>query len=161
MCHANIPHNHSFTWSTLVLHDNSFIAYKGLIKSNCHYFLVCTAVTLVSWNARRMLPKDASTQRMFSLFSSDDQLWMNVCQHSHLFSFLHSAICEINWDREKINKLNGEEWRNYIPTIHHHLMRSTSNRLRMNGWSSSYAHYIQLRLIIQSEQADHPRVDAP
>ncbi len=29
------------------------------------------------------------------------------------------------------------------------------------GWSSSCPHYIQLRLIIQALQADHPRVDAP
>ncbi len=29
------------------------------------------------------------------------------------------------------------------------------------GWSSSRPHYIQLRLIIQAEQAHHPRVDAP
>ncbi len=35
-----------------------------------------------------------------------------------------------------------------------------ANQLQL-GWSSSHPHYIQLRLIIQAEQDDHPRVDAP
>ncbi len=97
------------------------------------------------------ISKGTSTQRMISSFSLDP----------HFLSFLHSAIREINWNREQINSLNREEWWNYIHTIHHRLTRPTSSRSRMNGWSSSRPHYIQLRLIIQAEQANHTRVDAP
>ncbi len=117
-----------------------------------------------------------STRRMISSFSSDDQLklisfgWMSVDIHTC------SAFCiqhEINWNREKINKLNGERWCNYIHTIHHRLTRLTSSWLGMNGWlklisfdevqlgwSSFCPHYIQPRPIIQAEQADHPRINA-
>ncbi len=34
-----------------------------------------------------------------------------------------------------------------------------ANQLQL-GWSPLHPHYIQLRLIIQAEQADHPRVNA-
>ncbi len=86
---------------------------------------------------------------------------MNICWRPHLFSFLHLATREINWNREKINKPNGDGWCNYIHTIHHRLTRPTSSQSWMNGWlklisfdqfqlgwSSSCPHYIQLRLII-------------
>ncbi len=33
------------------------IMYEELTKSHCHYFLVCTTVTLASWNTGRMLPE--------------------------------------------------------------------------------------------------------
>ncbi len=95
-----------------------------------------------------------------SSFSSDDQLWTNVCRHLHLFSFLHSVIREINWNREKINKLNEEGWCNYVRTIHHCLTRLM---LSEDEWLIE-AHQLRsasIRLIIftstlHSAQADHP-----
>ncbi len=82
--------------------------------------------------------------------------WSATCSAFCIQQYMKSTEIE-----KKISDLNEEGWCNYIQTIHHRLTRPTSSWTRMNGWSSSSPHYIQLKLIIQAEQAYHPRVDAP
>ncbi len=87
-----------------------------------------------TWRLCNWENKGASTRGMISSFSLDDQLWMNICRRPHLFSFLHLAIHKINWNWEKINKLNGEGWCDFAYIIHHRLTRLTSSQSRMKGW---------------------------
>ncbi len=140
-CSPPIKSGRTSFWSSLLV-NTRVISKVKILQYNTE---PCAPIVKMK---PQILCEGVSTQRMISSFSLDDQLWMNVCQHPHSFSFLHSAVCEINRNREKFNKLNGEGWCNYVHTIHHHLTRPTSSRLRMNGWSSLHPRYIQLRLII-------------
>ncbi len=83
------------------------VLYARLIKSHCHYFLVCSVVILVSWNARKILPKVYEVSS--KIIMSNDNVF-RTCMYSKmdLLIPLSSRNCEM---RAVIGLLCAEERR--------------------------------------------------